>query len=160
MKIESQCDATTQAIGETLAKLFQYGQVVALHGNLGAGKTVLSRGIARGLGITEPVTSPTFTVAQEYKTPDGHWLYHLDMYRIDDEMAAIAFGVEDYLTNRNAIALVEWPERISRLLDGNSCIVVTINHLDEETRELDLPDALGEKLLQIGLPEGARVIEP
>jgi hypothetical protein len=90
---------------------------VALHGDLGAGKTVLTRGIARGLGITEPVTSPTFTIVQEYRRADGQWLYHLDMYRIRSEDDALAFGIEEFLFAPNAVTVVEWPERIAGLLE-------------------------------------------
>ncbi len=74
-KYFSDSDEKTLAMGIALAYSLQDGDVVALVGDLGCGKTVISRGIARGLGITEPVTSPTFTVAQEYKRPDGKFLY-------------------------------------------------------------------------------------
>ncbi|MBR5837693.1 MAG: tRNA (adenosine(37)-N6)-threonylcarbamoyltransferase complex ATPase subunit type 1 TsaE, partial [Victivallales bacterium] len=141
MLLYSRNDEATLALGALLARHLRWGQVVALQGDLGAGKTVISRGVASGLGITEPVTSPTFTVAQEYKTPDGHWLYHLDMYRIDDEMSAIAFGIEEYLFSPSAITLVEWPERISKLLEGKkACIVIHITHEGDECRAIELPD--------------------
>ena len=155
MLLYSRNDEATLALGALLAKYLKYGQVIALQGDLGAGKTVISRGVASGLGITEPVTSPTFTVAQEYKTPDGHWLYHLDMYRIDDEMSAIAFGIEEYLFSPSAITLVEWPERIAKLLEGKkSCIVIHITHKGDECRAIELPDELGNQLLAAGLPDG------
>ena len=124
MKFVSQANESTQALGAALASLLRNGQVVALHGDLGAGKTVLSRGVARGLGITEAVTSPTFTVAQEYQAPDGRRFNHLDMYRIDDERSALAFGIEEYLFDPDAITLVEWPERIAGLLRGGDCIAL------------------------------------
>ena len=155
MLLYSRNDEATLELGVRLARQLRWGQVVALQGDLGAGKTVISRGVASGLGITEPVTSPTFTVAQEYKTPDGHWLYHLDMYRIDDEMSAIAFGIEEYLFSPSAITLVEWPERIAKLLEGKkSCITIHITHEGDECRAIKLPDELGKQLLAAGLPAG------
>ena len=156
MKFVSQANESTQALGAALASLLRNGQVVALHGDLGAGKTVLSRGVARGLGITEAVTSPTFTVAQEYQAPDGRRFNHLDMYRIDDERSALAFGIEEYLFDPDAITLVEWPERIAGLLRGGDCIALTLAYGDgqDETRVIDLPDDLGRQLLADGLPQG------
>ena len=155
MLLYSRHDEATLALGALLAKYLKYGQVVALQGDLGAGKTVISRGVASGLGITEPVTSPTFTVAQEYRTPDGHWLFHLDMYRIDDEMSAVAFGIEEYLFSPTAITLVEWPERIAKLLEGKkSCVTIHITHEGDECRAIELPDELGNQLLAAGLPDG------
>jgi tRNA threonylcarbamoyladenosine biosynthesis protein TsaE len=155
MLLYSRHDEATLALGALLAKHLKYGQVIALQGDLGAGKTVISRGVASGLGITEPVTSPTFTVAQEYRTPDGHWLYHLDMYRIDDEMSAVAFGIEEYLFSPTAITLVEWPERIAKLLEGKkSCVTIHITHEGDECRAIELPDELGKQLLAAGLPDG------
>ena len=155
MLLYSRHDEATLALGALLAKYLKYGQVIALQGDLGAGKTVISRGVANGLGITEPVTSPTFTVAQEYRTPDGHWLYHLDMYRIDDEMSAVAFGIEEYLFSPTAITLVEWLERIAKLLEGKkSCVTIHITHEGDECRAIELPDELGKQLLAAGLPDG------
>ena len=156
MKFVSQANESTQALGAALASLLRNGQVVALHGDLGAGKTVLSRGVARGLGITEAVTSPTFTVAQEYQAPDGRRFNHLDMYRIDDERSALAFGIEEYLFDPDAITLVEWPERIAGLLRGGDCIALTLAYGDgqDETRVTALPDDLGRQLLAHGLPQG------
>ncbi|HOG51924.1 MAG TPA: tRNA (adenosine(37)-N6)-threonylcarbamoyltransferase complex ATPase subunit type 1 TsaE, partial [Lentisphaeria bacterium] len=122
------------------------GMVVALYGDLGAGKTALSRGVARGLGITEPVTSPTFTVVQEYRAPAGTWFYHLDMYRITDEQAALAFGIEEYLFADNAIAVVEWPERIAGLLRSGAVLNITMTHAGENQRRLELPDDIGARL--------------
>ena len=156
MKFVSQANESTQALGAALASLLRNGQVVALHGDLGAGKTVLSRGVARGLGITEAVTSPTFTVAQEYQAPDGRRFNHLDMYRIDDERSALAFGIEEDLFDPDAITPVEWPERLAGLRRGGDCIALTLAYGDgqDETRVIDLPDDLGRQLLAHGLPQG------
>ncbi|MGI6355501.1 MAG: tRNA (adenosine(37)-N6)-threonylcarbamoyltransferase complex ATPase subunit type 1 TsaE [Lentisphaerae bacterium] len=146
MQINSHSEEETLSLGKALAKLLRPGMVVALYGDLGAGKTALSRGVARGLGITEPVTSPTFTVVQEYRTPGGIWFYHLDMYRITDEQAALAFGIEEYLFADNAIAMVEWPERIAGLLRPGAVLNITMTHAGENQRQLELPDDIGARL--------------
>lgn len=140
----------TQQLAGKIAAVLQSGEIIALHGNLGAGKTVFSRGFARGLGITEPVTSPTFTIAQEYPCQHQNCtlLYHLDMYRIDDSDSAIAFGIDEYLYNPNAIALIEWPERIPDLLDDPQRIFhIFIEYGDEEEqRKITLPLSLYKRL--------------
>lgn len=92
------------------------GEVIALHGDLGTGKTVFARGLARGLGISQPVTSPTFTLIQEYKLDNEIYFFHLDLYRIIDANAALALGIDEYIENRNAISVIEWAERIEELL--------------------------------------------
>lgn len=142
----------TLEFGRRLGASLPAGTVLALHGDLGAGKTVLSRGIAQGLGIVEAVTSPTFTVVQEYlcSRPGRRYLYHLDMYRIDDDEAALAFGIDDFLYARDAIVLVEWPERIAGLLEGTG--EDRFQHLwldygeDAETRRITLSRCLFDRL--------------
>lgn len=108
-------EAATEALGRELAAQLTGGDVVALLGDLGAGKTVFSRGLARGLGITEPITSPTFAIVQEYEGP-SLTLLHMDMYRLQGEEDALAFGIEDYLGDSQAICVIEWAERIPELL--------------------------------------------
>ncbi len=103
-----------QALGEGWAADLTGGEVFALSGVLGAGKTQLVKGLARGLGYRGDVTSPTFTIVHEYlggRLP----LYHLDLYRIADEESASRFGVEEYLPG-NGVTVIEWPERIASLL--------------------------------------------
>ncbi|MCF7854430.1 MAG: tRNA (adenosine(37)-N6)-threonylcarbamoyltransferase complex ATPase subunit type 1 TsaE [Candidatus Pacebacteria bacterium] len=137
----------TTDLGERIAPNLAWGTVVLLFGELGTGKTVLSRGIARGLGVSEPVTSPSFTVVQEYPLPENHWLYHLDMYRIGDEEDALSFGIDDYLYCHNAVTLIEWPERIEGLLldtQGQSLVEhqtvpIYIEHMTENTRRISMP---------------------
>ncbi|MBO7741940.1 MAG: tRNA (adenosine(37)-N6)-threonylcarbamoyltransferase complex ATPase subunit type 1 TsaE [Victivallales bacterium] len=132
----SASDTATLSVGNRLAGILRPGTVVALDGDLGCGKTVISRGIARGMGITEAVTSPTFTVAQEYATPAGHYLYHLDMYRINDEEGALAFGIDEFLFNPDAITLIEWPERIAGLLNDRRLRTIRFAHKGENLREM------------------------
>ena len=134
-KIITSSYTETEEAGFKLAQTLQFGSVVLLFGNLGAGKTVFSRGFARGLGITEPVSSPTYTIVQEYDVPGGGRLYHLDLYRISGVESALAFGVDEFLDDSRAISLIEWPMRIDGILPEN-CIKVTLNHLDDEKREI------------------------
>jgi tRNA threonylcarbamoyladenosine biosynthesis protein TsaE len=108
-----------QAFGEGWAADLKGGEVFALSGVLGAGKTQLVKGLARGLGFRGPVTSPTFTLVNEYlggRLP----LYHIDLYRIGSEKEALAFGIEEYLPMPGAVTVVEWPECIAGLLPADA----------------------------------------
>ncbi len=127
----------TENIGKTLAMSLSKGDSVLLRGTLGAGKTVFSRGFARGLGITEPVSSPTYTIVQEYELPDGGRLYHLDLYRISGVNAALAFGVDEFLDDPQGISLIEWPDRIDGILPENA-VCVEIEHLSDSERRLTI----------------------
>ena len=103
----------TEALGETLARRLGPGDVVAYRGDLGAGKTAFTRGLARGLGCTGRVTSPTFTVVNEY---EGRLpLFHLDLSRLEGEDALYDIGWEDYL-DRGGVCAVEWSERAEAAL--------------------------------------------
>lgn len=134
-EIITSSEEETEAVGRELAQSLPPGSSVLLRGNLGAGKTVFSRGFARGLGITEPVSSPTYTIVQEYELPAGGRLYHLDLYRISDVNAALAFGVDEFLDDPRGISLIEWPDRISGILPENA-ICVDIEHLSDSQRRL------------------------
>ena len=136
-KTISKSPEETEAFAAELAGSLKPGSVLALYGDLGSGKTVFSRGFARGLGVTEAVTSPTFTIVQEYKLEKGGMLYHLDLYRISDSNAALVFGIEEFLGDPKAFALLEWPERIADILPRDT-IKVTISPVDESTREISI----------------------
>jgi len=133
--IETHSEEETESFARNLAAGLRPGTIVALHGNLGAGKTVFTRGFARGLGISEPVSSPTYTILQEYRLPGTGWLYHLDLYRITDYVAALAFGVEEYLDDPEAFVVAEWPARIKELLPENT-LHIHLEHVDESTRRI------------------------
>ena len=103
-----------QAFGESWATSLVGGEIFALHGVLGAGKTQLAKGLARGLGYRGDVTSPTFTIVHEYR--GGRLpLYHIDLYRIQGEREAIDMGLEEYLPS-DGVTVIEWPERIASIL--------------------------------------------
>ena len=101
--------AETRALGEKLASRLKAGDVVVLEGELGAGKSELARGIARGLGVTEAVTSPSFTILNVYESGRCP-LYHFDWYRLESEEELYELGMDEYLGG-DGIAVVEWAER-------------------------------------------------
>ncbi|MBQ9089144.1 MAG: tRNA (adenosine(37)-N6)-threonylcarbamoyltransferase complex ATPase subunit type 1 TsaE [Lentisphaeria bacterium] len=131
----SMCENDTEKIGADVANKCSPGTVVILDGDLGAGKTVFSRGFARALGIDEPVSSPTYTIVQEYELPERGRLYHLDLYRISGVSAALAFGVDEFLNDPSSYALVEWPERIEGILPEDA-VKVRLKHAGEGKREI------------------------
>ncbi len=117
----------TEQLGARLAAILQAGDVIAYRGDLGAGKTAFTRGLARGLGVTEPVNSPTYTLVNEYLT--GRLpLFHFDMYRLRDAEDLFDLGWEDYL-NRNGVCAVEWSENVLSALEDP--ITVNITGLSE-----------------------------
>lgn len=120
MQYISHSVSDTEEFGCRLAGQLRPNTVVACRGGLGMGKTALTRGIARGLGYTGRVTSPTFTIVNEYlgKTP----LFHFDMYRLDDSDALFDIGWEDYL-DRGGVCVVEWSENVADALPSDAIIV-------------------------------------
>jgi len=120
----------TLEFGERLAHTLQGGDVLALTGDLGAGKTLITRGIALGLGITaEQVTSPTFTLIQTY---EGRLpLIHVDLYRLENPSAILQLGLEDYFTAKN-IVIIEWADRFIQALPPDY-LEIHLEHGDTET---------------------------
>lgn len=104
----------TEQLGQRLGQQLKPGAVIAYSGDLGAGKTAFTRGLARGLGIEDPITSPTYTIVNEY--PGKIPLFHFDMYRLSSSEDLFDIGWEDYLTRGGVIA-VEWSERVEDALD-------------------------------------------
>jgi tRNA threonylcarbamoyladenosine biosynthesis protein TsaE len=126
----------TKSFGKKLGEMLHSGDVVALSGELGAGKTCLVQGIARGLGVAEKyeVTSPTFTLINEY--PGRHTLYHLDMYRLSGTGDLSDIGY-DACFNENGVVVVEWAEKIREALPENTLFIL-IEYLDENSRKFVL----------------------
>lgn len=120
MEYMSHSPEETEHIGEMLGKRLSGGTVLALRGGLGMGKTAFTRGLARGLGYTGRVTSPTFTIVNEYDgaTP----LFHFDLYRLDGEDDLFDIGWDDYLA-RGGVCAVEWSERIDSALPPDTLTV-------------------------------------
>ena len=122
----------TRALGRKLAQALQGGTVVAFTGDLGAGKTAFVSGMAEGLGIEERVTSPTFTIVNEYE--GGRLpLFHFDMYRLGSADELFHIGWEDYLA-RNGVCAVEWSENVEEAMDGDTIRVDISRGQDENTR--------------------------
>ncbi len=123
----------TEQLGEKLAGAVSAGTVIAYTGDLGAGKTAFTRGLARGLGIDGRVTSPTFTIVNEYE--GGRLpLFHFDMYRLESSDELFDIGWEDYLA-RGGVCAVEWSENVDDALD-DSCIRVDIRRGDGDHQRL------------------------
>ena len=117
----------TEALGQQLAERLRPGDVIAYLGDLGAGKTAFTRGLARGLGCTGRVTSPTFTIVNEYDGPIP--LFHFDMYRLGDADELFDIGWDEYLS-RGGVCAVEWSERITEEIPADA-ITVTICRCEE-----------------------------
>ena len=129
----------TEKIGEALAKNLQPGTILAYRGDLGAGKTAFTRGLARGLGCKETVTSPTYTIVNEYlggRLP----LFHFDMYRLASSDDLWDIGWEDYL-EREGVCAVEWSENVQDAMED--AITVTIEKLGENTRQITIEGGQG-----------------
>jgi tRNA threonylcarbamoyladenosine biosynthesis protein TsaE len=133
--VETRSAEETIGFGERLAATLQRGDVVALSGELGAGKTALVKGIARGLGVSQDVTSPTFTLIHEY-TGGRLRLFHIDLYRLDSAQQALAIGIEDYL-NGDGITVIEWAEKIASLLPERTTRI-RIESLGETMRRIEV----------------------
>jgi tRNA threonylcarbamoyladenosine biosynthesis protein TsaE len=132
----------TMALGKSIAEKAAPGDIIALTGDLGTGKTVFTKGIARGLGIDEPVSSPTFTIVSEYRS--GRMpLFHFDVYRIGDPEEMDEVGLDDYLSN-GGLSLIEWAELISDMLPPET-VWVTI--------EKDLESGFDFRRITIERPE-------
>ena len=118
----------------SLIKGFKNSLLINLIGNLGAGKTTFVRGLIQELGFDEFVKSPTFTIVESYES-DNLKVFHFDLYRIEDDRELQAIGVEDYLTEENAITLVEWPEKSKRYFK-NPDYIIELNHCDNDEKRL------------------------
>ena len=137
--------AETESVGEKLGAVLQPGTVLAYRGDLGAGKTAFTRGLARGLGAAEQVTSPTYTVVNEYlsgRLP----LFHFDMYRLASADDLFDIGWEDYL-ERGGVCAVEWSENVEEALEN--AILVTIEKTGEDSRRITVEG--GESLADLSL---------
>ncbi|MBE2201402.1 MAG: tRNA (adenosine(37)-N6)-threonylcarbamoyltransferase complex ATPase subunit type 1 TsaE [Anaerolinea sp.] len=125
----------TERLGVRLGELLHSQDVICLSGELGAGKTALARGIGRGWGTSLRVTSPTFTLVNEYpRLHDGRTLYHIDCYRLESALDISTVGFEDVLDGFGAV-MIEWPERIEALLPQD-CLWVQLAYLNETRRSL------------------------
>ena len=134
----SRSEAQTEAVGEQFARNLADGTVVAMYGDLGAGKTAFVRGMARGMGLTCRVSSPTFTIVNEYE--GGRLpLFHFGMYRLGSSEELFDIGWEDYLS-RGAVCAVEWSENVQDAFFGDE-VVVRIEKLNDTDRKITIEGA-------------------
>lgn len=149
MKIITHSVQETEEFGATLSAKLTDGSIVLLSGNLGAGKTALVKGIAKGLGIKNTITSPTFTLMNVYQIKQKqsrlNELIHIDTYRLKNENELIEIGVEDYLGKPHTICVIEWPEKIEKLLQKYN----TKNFISIEIKQLENPE---EREITLKLP--------
>ena len=134
MQFTTNSPTQTEEIGAALGKIIEPGTVIAYRGDLGAGKTAFTRGLAKGLGCTEIVTSPTYTIVNEYlggRIP----LFHFDMYRLRSSDDLFDIGWEDYL-DRGGICAVEWSENVDDAMED--AIYITIEKLGEDARRITI----------------------
>ena len=134
MIYETNSPEETERVGEALGRIVRPGTVIAYRGDLGAGKTAFTRGLARGLGYTDMVTSPTYTIVNEYlggRLP----LFHFDMYRLRSAEDLWDIGWEDYL-DRGGVCCVEWSENVAEALENP--LTISIEKLGDTTRRITL----------------------
>lgn len=129
----SRAPEQTRRLGHRLGSLLALGDVLALSGDLGAGKTTLVQGIAQGWGSTDAVSSPTFVLVNVYRRPDGSLLHHMDAYRMQNALEAEDLDIEEMLST--GALLVEWPERIQAALPTD-CLCVELAWVADEQRSL------------------------
>ena len=145
MQYISNSPQETEAIGFALGQILTAGSIVAYRGDLGAGKTAFTRGLARGLGYADAVTSPTYTIVNEYlggRLP----LFHFDMYRLHSSDDLWGIGWDDYL-DRNGVCAVEWSENVADAMED--AVFVTIEKIGDESRRITIEG--GEKLAALSL---------
>ena len=145
MEFITHSPAETEAVGAALGRILKPGVILAYRGDLGAGKTAFTRGLAQGLDCREIVTSPTYTIVNEYlggRMP----LFHFDMYRLASSDDLWDIGWEDYL-DRNGVCAVEWSENVEDALEDP--IIITIEKLGEESRRITVEG--GDSLADLSL---------
>ena len=123
-----------KAAAKEFIKILGQKKVIALHGEMGAGKSTFVHAVCEALGVTGAIGSPTFSIINQYLTNDGKTIYHIDMYRLKDEEEAIQTGVEDCLYSGN-YCFVEWPGKAPGIFPGNT-LHIDITAVDNETRKL------------------------
>lgn len=137
MKAVTASPEETIEYAKTVGQKLKGGDIITYIGGLGVGKTTFTRGICEGLGIGDIVTSPTFSLVNEYRSDKcDKTLYHFDMYRILDSLDLETTGFYDYMSNKNILA-IEWSENISDALPENT-IYIKITRIDENKREIEI----------------------
>lgn len=137
-RFKSESEAQTQKIAFEFAAILKPGDVVALYGNLGSGKTFFVKSICEFFHVEAPVTSPTYVIEHEYEPEKTDFsIKHFDLYRLKDEKSAREIGIDDCLWDPGTICLIEWPERIESLL-RNNFYRIDLTALQENHREINI----------------------
>jgi tRNA threonylcarbamoyladenosine biosynthesis protein TsaE len=135
----------TRALGGRIAALLEPGDVVLLHGDLGAGKTTLTQGIGAALGMSQLAQSPTFSLVVDTPLPNGAVLRHIDLYRLDDPSELDALGFDELTSDPDAITLIEWPERAVEMLP-DAYLLIDLDPTGIDRRRIRLrPNGLGAR---------------
>lgn len=135
MEIITNNPEETQLIANRLSKLCKDGDLITLNGNLGAGKTTFSQGFCKGLNYNKNVTSPSYTLINEYLA--DYKIYHIDLYRLEEMEDSLGIGIEEYLPANDGICLVEWAEKFPELLPVD-LIEVNLNYLKDNQRKITI----------------------
>lgn len=131
----------TEKIGEILGQTIKNGAIILLFGDLGAGKTAFVKGLAKKLGVNNPITSPTFLLIKKYAIKDNEFgienFYHIDCYRAEDEKKLQFLGIEEILNDKKAVVAVEWPERIKKIIPKDA-LSIKFKWLNESERKITI----------------------
>ncbi len=143
----SRSEEQTRRLGARLGRLLQAGDLICLEGPLGSGKTCFVQGIGIGMGVEEPITSPSFILINEYRTRSGLILYHVDFYRLLDPIGeALAIGIEEVFYG-DGVCVVEWADRAREIIPPER-LWITFNHLNAHQRSI-LMEASGKRYVQL-----------
>lgn len=137
MKYYCICESDTIIAGVELGERLDGGDVVLLCGDLGAGKTTFTKGIAKALSITREIVSPTFTIMNEYQGKNFR-LCHFDAYRLKNGQEAVFSGIMENIGDINTVCVIEWWENIADILPNKNIIFVRIKYTDEQKREIKI----------------------
>ena len=141
----------TQLLGARIAAMLEPGDVVLLHGDLGAGKTTLTQGIGSALGMPQLAQSPTFSLMVDTPLPNGAVLRHIDLYRLEDPAELEALGFEELIGDPDAITLIEWPERASGMLP-DAYVLIELDPSGPDRRTIRVtPVNFEDRSLRIGM---------
>ncbi|MEA3449529.1 MAG: tRNA (adenosine(37)-N6)-threonylcarbamoyltransferase complex ATPase subunit type 1 TsaE [Patescibacteria group bacterium] len=141
MKIITKNEEGTLAFAEKYAKDLLPGQIIGLIGDLGAGKTIFTKGLAKGLGVQQNISSPTFNIMRLYEiratktNQEIKKFCHIDAYRVESEFEIIDVGVEDFIGQKDTITVIEWADKIRNILPGRT-IIINIKLLKKDQREI------------------------
>ncbi|MDO8570472.1 MAG: tRNA (adenosine(37)-N6)-threonylcarbamoyltransferase complex ATPase subunit type 1 TsaE [Candidatus Daviesbacteria bacterium] len=140
MKYITKSAEETRGLGKKIAQKYQNGGILALFGDLGAGKTTFTQGFAKGLGIKNKVISPTFIVMRQYPLiKNKAHFYHIDLYRLDQINQLEEIGLSEIFANPQNVILIEWAEKLGTLLPRNA-VKIKFNHIKEDSREIEITE--------------------